>query len=808
MPRKHLPFAVVGLVVFAITSARASSINPLPQKFASSSTPYVLPTIVPGVAATLFFPSSPDNWLGGTGNWSNGVDWSSGLPGSNNDVSINTGSDNVTLDTSSSINSLALGGSTGNSQLTGDGNAHTVTIAGALTVNQSGNLSLFADTVTAGANSTNLGIIDLENASSLQVNGNFNTSGSFCAGCNSNIGTLTVTGTLTNTGGMQFGNCYYMLCGGGSATVGGLANTGSIALPGSSGIEVIGNATNSGEIFFAGGSLLGVGGNLINSGSLAISSNDPGCCNYISVAGTLTNTSTGSIMVTAQTQLSLGALVNQGLVSLRGNDYTEVNLTITGDVSNSGTIALGPSEPSGGLEQISVGGTLTNSPGAQFNLNTTGDHASVGNLINGGSVGLLGYLDTMSVGSIVNTGTIDVADFSTLQVTGDVTNSGAITTSLLSQGGATLTVGGTLTNNLGGSLVLYGLGDTATVASLINNGTVDLENRSSLHVNGNVSNSGQLTTSYYGNGYGVGNTVSIAGALTNSVSGTFALDATSDVANVGYISNTGMVSLASGTNLNVTGGPHAGDNALPGFLNNGVVDISSGATLFSPLTYTQTGGQTTVDGTVRISGRGIINFAGGSVYGNEGTIQGSITSNAAINIGDGPMVVGELAFVGNYTQGNNGSLTFDIAGPSSDQYDQLNVSGHAQLNGLMTVDLLHGYVPQIGNTFDIMNFGSSSGNFSMVLGLPINGQEHFALQYNPTSLMLDVVQGQLSGPPAGNGASFSSEPFITTGSDESGFSLTASNNGTPSPTPEPCTLLLLGSGMVGLVGLMRRSRSG
>jgi hypothetical protein len=28
-------------------------------------------------------PSSPDNWLGGTGNWSNGGDWSAGLPGVN-----------------------------------------------------------------------------------------------------------------------------------------------------------------------------------------------------------------------------------------------------------------------------------------------------------------------------------------------------------------------------------------------------------------------------------------------------------------------------------------------------------------------------------------------------------------------------------------------------------------------------------------------------------------------------------------------------------------------------------------------------
>ena len=62
--------------------------------------------------------------------------------------------------------------------------------------------------------------------------------------------------------------------------------------------------------------------------------------------------------------------------------------------------------------------------------------------------------------------------------------------------------------------------------------------------------------------------------------------------------------------------------------------------------------------------------------------------------------------MGNYTQGANGSLTFDIAGNAPGQYDQLNVSGHAQLNGLMTVDLLNGYIHRLGNTFEVMTYGS------------------------------------------------------------------------------------------------------
>ena len=267
--------------------------------------------------------------------------------------------------------------------------------------------------------------------------------------------------------------------------------------------------------------------------------------------------------------------------------------------------------------------------------------------------------------------------------------------------------------------------------------------------------------------------------------------------------------LASGTSLKVTGGARSSANTLPGFLNTGIVDISSGATISSPLSFTQTSGQTTVDGTLRVSSRGLIDFAGGSVYGNEGTLQGTVLSNAALNIGDAPMLVGQMAILGNYTQLANGSLTFDIAGPANGQYDQLNLSGNAQLNGLMTVDLLHGYVPQIGNTFDIMNFASASGTFSSVVGLPINGQEHFVLEYNPTNLTLDVESGQILGPTvSGHGAFSANDPFIPSGEQTGdGDSLNASNNNGPAgSTPEPGSIVLFGSGLVGVAAIFRRRK--
>ena len=210
---------------------------------------------------------------------------------------------------------------------------------------------------------------------------------------------------------------------------------------------------------------------------------------------------------------------------------------------------------------------------------------------------------------------------------------------------------------------------------------------------------------------------------------------------ISSLQNQGTITISAPAALFV-GVAHVAASAQAGVTNSGNLYIGGGLTTNS---YVQTAGQTTVDGSLTLAGRGIINFAGGSVFGNQGTITGPVVSNAAFNLGDQLMSIGQLAINGAYTQGLHGSLTADIAGAAPGQYDQLNVSGHAQLNGLLTVDLLNGFVPQIGNTFDIMNFASESGTFSMVDGLPINSQEHFVLEYNATNLALDVVQGQLTG---------------------------------------------------------------
>lgn len=562
-------------------------------------------------------PSSPDNWLGGTGNWSTGVDWSAGEPGGGSDVFINTGNDYVTLDTSATINSLTLGGTTGSSTLIEQSGDYALTVNNALTISQSGTLTLAAGQITANANSTNSGMVNLSGGAELTVNGSFTNAG----GIQTNYGLIQVSQNFTNSGSVQ--------------------------------TPLDSHST------------LNVGGQLNNSSSMSVFE--------LTVNGNLTNEARGTLYASG--------------------------INVGGNLMNAGD-----------LEPFSQNSSFTVS------------------------------------GELINSGTFDVGYSS------------------------------------------------ATVGSLNNTGSISL---GQLTVNGNAQNSGGISLAWCGpdcpfEGF------TVHGTLTNTATGDLSITGPYIGASIANVVNLGSIYVDKAT-LTVPPGSHAAGNALSGFLNSGTVTIASGGTITSGVPYTQLAGQTTVDG--QLSGN--INFAGGSVYGNGGTLTGNVTSNASFNIGDIPMTVGQLSIVGNYTQGTRGSLTFDIA--SLNSYDVFNVSGHAQLNGLMTVNLLNGYIPQVGNMFDIMNFASESGTFSTVLGLPINNQEHFVLEYNSTNLTLDVVSGPTLQAISGHGSSSGSEPFITSVTD--GISFQSTTDSVPSSSvPEPGSLLLFASGLTGMVGRLRRRR--
>jgi uncharacterized protein with beta-barrel porin domain len=120
-------------------------------------------------------------------------------------------------------------------------------------------------------------------------------------------------------------------------------------------------------------------------------------------------------------------------------------------------------------------------------------------------------------------------------------------------------------------------------------------------------------------------------------------------------------------------------------------------------------GSLAVNGT--LSGASLLNNATGTLTGS-GTILGTFTNSGTVNPGNSP---GTLTIVGDYTQTASGTLTVEIASPTS--YDIINVTGAASLNGTLQPVLLNGYRPTGNQVFPFLTAaGGVTGTFSRVTG--------------------------------------------------------------------------------------------
>jgi hypothetical protein len=132
----------------------------------------------------------------------------------------------------------------------------------------------------------------------------------------------------------------------------------------------------------------------------------------------------------------------------------------------------------------------------------------------------------------------------------------------------------------------------------------------------------------------------------------------------------------------------------------------------------------------------------GALYGS-GTLIANAQSSGEVD----PGTVGSpgiLTITGNYAQTTSvgtGTLNIDLAGTTAGTgFDQLNISGSANLAGTLNLNLVPGYIPNIGDSFKILTYASYTGGFSTITGLTFNGgTERFNVQYNPTNVTLVVV---------------------------------------------------------------------
>ncbi len=151
--------------------------------------------------------------------------------------------------------------------------------------------------------------------------------------------------------------------------------------------------------------------------------------------------------------------------------------------------------------------------------------------------------------------------------------------------------------------------------------------------------------------------------------------------------------------------------------NGGVIDAASGE-----LEFTMTGANFSNDPGAIIKGVASID------------VPTSFTNNGITEPGSD---IGMLSYIGNFVPSSTGVLDIQLGGLiAGTEYDQLNVTGNATLNGSLKVRVANGFVPSSGNSFIILNTsGTIDSNF---VSLDIQDGLYLSVIKNSTNITLIV----------------------------------------------------------------------
>ncbi len=380
----------------------------------------------------------------------------------------------------------------------------------------------------------------------------------------------------------------------------------------------------------------------------------------------------------------------------------------------------------------------------------------------------VGGTATLNTSLIIDGGTFSVGQLQgsstplflsgTLSLTNDnltVGVSGRFGTNLALQSNRVLNIGNTVTIDPGSLLTIDQT--TMTAGYMANNGEVILSGASAFLGGGNMDNMGRLS----GSGrLGLG--------LSNAPGG--------------------VVQVSSGDHLIAAGGQN---------FNSGRIDLTGGTLEFTQFTQNNSDGQIVGQGTI-ISRSTFIND-GDMVFSGTTNFVGNITNSGSgliRNTGAGPTTffddviqngdlrtsigastvflgavsgtgsysgTGTIRFEGDFTPGaspadiafagdivltESARLEIELAGnggvPGTD-FDRLNIAGTMDLGGALQISLLGGYMPSLGDSFQVLIAGNRNGMFDSILGTDLGGGLLLDVLYGFNNVTLQVVSAGLAG---------------------------------------------------------------
>ncbi len=584
-----------------------------------------------------------------------------------------------------------------------------------------------------------------------------------------NTGTVTIKNSFVNTGTVDVQMGTLALTGGGSSS-GTLKNAAGTTLH-----------LASGYTFTSGNSVADISGDVLITSALTL--------------GVDTTFPVGSTV-----KLEGGTLAGVQTTTIQG----VLNWYNGGTIPTGSTLVLA----SGATAHLTSNSNHTLN--GTFTVSGTVNHQDTGDLVFGTGAGLTinagGVYDfkyyscniSGTDGSITNNGIIQkTVDTGSVSISRTINNFGTIdvqTGTLVLAGGGSSE--GTLKNTAGTTIHVSGVfafGSTNNVANIA--GTMLLTNTLSLDGNvtfpagstvklegGTISGSKTITIQgimnwYNGGTIPTGNTLAITnGASLNLSSGNdHTLGGTLNVNGTVHHQDTGDLVMGTGSsvtifsdgvynfkyyscNISGTDGTFTNNGMLQKTVdtgtvvigrplqNTGTIDVQTG-TLNCTQSVTQSAGSVKLASGAVLQTASALEINGGSIVGL-GQITGDVNNTAGSVKPAGPAAAGILTISGAYTQGSTASLGIELAGTSAGQYDRLVVSGAATLAGTLDIALIDSFSLTNGNAFQVLTYGSQTGDFTTV-----NGLLHDSLTLTRTTNSTDVVlnAGPNAAPVAQNG---------------------------------------------------------